>query len=221
MSKANQALEPTQILLVSAGVMHPSWLGRVWLRDFLESLAGYRVKRVGSLEAVRHLTPSQYAALVLYFHHKNVSAGALQALGHYTRSGGGLLALHSATASFKSEERYFEILGGRFERHGPVQPFQVQPAAEQQPAFRGIPAFHVKDELYRHTWDPENEVQFFTQVEGMKEPVVWTRSFGLGRVCYCALGHRAAVMRHPAVQQILRRGLAWASRGGTEMGRAP
>jgi type 1 glutamine amidotransferase len=220
-SKTNQAHQASQILLVSAGVVHPSWLGRVWLREFLESLAGYRVRRVSSLEDIKKRTLSQYAAMVLYFHRKNVSAEALQALGHYTRSGGGLLALHSASASFKAQERYFGILGGRFERHGPVQEFLVQPAAQPEAAFQGMAAFHIKDELYRHTWDPQNEIQFFTQVEGMQEPVVWTRRFGMGRVCYCALGHRAAVLRHPAVQQILRQGLAWACRSDTERGNAP
>ena len=216
MSSAKRTPKRTQILLVSAGVLHPSWLGRLRLRGFLEELGVYRIKRVRSLEAIRHLTLSQFAAMVLYFQHKNLSAGALQALGHYTRSGGGLLALHSASASFKSEERYFEILGGRFERHGPVQNFRVAPAPQQEPVFQDIPAFDIQDELYRHTWDPENQVHFFTEVEGTHEPVVWTRSFGLGRVCYCALGHRPAIMRQPSVQQILRQGLVWVCRSHPE-----
>jgi type 1 glutamine amidotransferase len=215
-STAKRTPKQTKILLVSAGIFHPSWLGRIWLHSFLEELGEYRIKRVRSLEAIRHLTLSQFAAMVLYFQHKNLSAGALQALGHYTRSGGGLLALHSASASFKSEERYFKILGGRFERHGPVQNFWVAPAPQQEPVFQDIHAFNIQDELYRHTWDRENQVHFFTEIEGTHEPVVWTRSFGLGRVCYCALGHRPAIMRHPSVQQILRQGLAWVCRSHPE-----
>lgn len=221
MATTKRISQSAKILLVSSGVFHPSWLGRLWLYSFLDALGEYRIKRAHSLEAIRNQTLSQYAAMVLYFHYKNISADALQALDQYTRSGGGLLALHSASASFKSEERYIEILGGRFERHGPVQNFQVEPAPQQGPVFQNIPAFDIQDELYRHSWESENQVHFSTEIEGMHEPVVWTRSFGLGRVCYCALGHRPAIMRHPCVQQILRQGLAWVCRSHPEAVVAP
>jgi type 1 glutamine amidotransferase len=67
----------------------------------------------------------------------------------------------------------------------------------------------VRDELYRHDYDPDNLIHFHTSVGGEREPVVWTRFWGQGRVCYCALGHTVGSMRHPQVQQILQRGLRW------------
>lgn len=67
----------------------------------------------------------RFAALVLYFHHKTLSPAALTRLEAYARQGGGILALHSATASFKDCLPYFDILGGRFIGHGKVEPFEM------------------------------------------------------------------------------------------------
>jgi hypothetical protein len=128
----------------------------------------------------------------------------------------GLLAVHGAAASFKTEPGYHEIIGGRFIGHGPVAETEVLPSPEHE-LFRGIGPFHLRDELYRHEFDPSNEVHFYTSVEGEQEPVVWTRLHGEGRVCYCSLGHTSQAFRHPAVVEILRRGLLWVS--GSVMGK--
>jgi type 1 glutamine amidotransferase len=42
---------------------------------------------------------------------------------------------------------------------------------------------------------------------------VWTRHHGLGRVCYACPGHRTESLRHPAMREILRRGLSWVCQG--------
>jgi type 1 glutamine amidotransferase len=198
------------VLLVSDGLAHPSLLGRFWLRRGLAAMPGYRFRRVASLEALPGLTPGSFQSIVLYIHHEALSPSALESLESFVRQGGGLLAVHSASASFKQEERYFAILGGSFREHGPIERFQVRPLTPQDEIFHGVPAFSVTDELYRHDYDPDNRVHFYTPVGEEREPVVWTRRYGQGRVCYCALGHTVATMRHPQVQRILQRGVAWA-----------
>jgi hypothetical protein len=110
---------------------NPSLLGRFWLRRTLEAMPGYRFHRVGSLEVLPQLELKSFQAMALYIHHKTISASALESLDDFVRRGGGLLAIHSASASFKQEARYFQILGGRFVGHGPVEAFQLQPAAPQ------------------------------------------------------------------------------------------
>jgi type 1 glutamine amidotransferase len=77
--------------------------------------------------------------------------------------------------------------------------------------FQGIGSFQLRDELYRHEFEPSNEVHFYTSVDGEQEPVVWTRLHGEGRVCYCSLGHVSRTFQHPTVIEILRRGLMWVS----------
>lgn len=177
----------------------------------LSALPGYRFHRTASLENLPDTVAEHYAAIVLYIHRQQISATALERLENFVGQGGGLLAVHSAAASFKREQRFTQLLGGRFVGHGPVQRFTVQPSLEQDPVFGRVREFQVQDELYRHEWDAGNRIHFFTSAAGSQalEPVVWTRQYQMGRVCYCSLGHRAAVLRHPAVSAILNRGLAW------------
>jgi type 1 glutamine amidotransferase len=150
---------------------------------------------------------------VLYVHHHTLSPETLKHLEDSLQAGGGLLALHSASASFKEESGYHRILGGRFVDHGPVETFLVQPARPRDEVFGKIPSFSVRDELYRHEYDEANRVHFYTTVGEAREPVVWTRRQGRGRVCYCALGHTVRVMRQRQVQQIIQRGLGWVCEG--------
>jgi len=200
-----------QVLLVSAGLFHPSLPCRFWLRRALVSLPGYHFTRASSLEALPRLSLDSFRAIVLYVHHDTLSTAALDCLDAYLGRGGGLLALHSASASYKEEIRYHEILGGSFVTHGPVEGFSVQPSSPEDEVFCDIPPFSVRDELYRHEYNPANRIHFHTLVGGEREPVVWTRRRGEGRVCYCALGHTIGAVRHPHTWQILQQGLAWAS----------
>ena len=204
----------TQVLLVSDGLFHPSLPCRFWLRRALTALPGYRFAHASSLEALPRLSLDPFRAIVLYVHHDTLSAAALDCLDAYLERGGGLLALHSASASYKEEPRFYDILGGRFVTHGPVEEFAVQPSSPEDEIFRDIPEFSVRDELYRHEYDPANRIHLHTRVGEEREPVVWTRRRGQGRVCYCALGHTVGAVRHPQVQQVLHRGLAWV--GGEE-----
>lgn len=199
----------TPILLVSDGLVHPSVLGRFWLRRALAALPGYRYQQAASLESLVRQPPDLFRAIVLYVHHNTLSPAALECLDAFLSQGGGLLALHSASASFTEEPRWQDILGGRFDHHGPVEEFVVQPAGSDDEVFGSIPSFSVRDELYRHEYDAANRIHFYTVVGDNREPIVWTRYQGQGRVCYCALGHTVSAMREPSVQQILQRGLSW------------
>ncbi|MGD8751676.1 MAG: ThuA domain-containing protein [Anaerolineales bacterium] len=201
------------VLLVSAGILHPPYFGRLQLHRTLKGMSSYRFERVARLEALTELSLGQFGALVLYFHHQRVSSGALQALDDFTKKGAGVLALHSASASFKGQARYFDLLGGRFVRHGPVGTIHVRPALKEDEIFGQQAPFTVMDELYRHEYAADNRTHFYAEVEGGREPVVWTRTHERGRVCYCSLGHRSATLRNPAMDVILRRGLAWVCEG--------
>ena len=201
-----------QILIVSAGIFHPSLLSRFWLQRALRAMPGFGFRRVPSLERLPAMTLDVFQSLVLYFHHTRLSTQALACLDAFVRRGGGMLAVHSASASFKQQPIYHHIIGGRFTAHGPVTDFRVEPADPSDETLGRQPAFWVRDELYRHAWDPANRVHFATSVGGSWEPVVWTRRHGQGKVAYLALGHTPTALRHPAVRQILQRSLAWVCR---------
>lgn len=152
--------------------------------------------------------------MVLYFHQKNISRRAFKDFENFVSRGGGVLAVHSATASFKKENRYFDILGGRFKKHGPVEEFHIHPDESPDPIFGNIETFSVKDELYLHDYSQKIQVHYFADVDGKSEPLVWTHLYGAGRVCYVSFGHTSSSMQHPAVRQILQRGLQWSITSG-------
>jgi len=196
-----------KVLLVTDGLFHPMFLGRMALHKALKQLKDFSFVHVSSLEkAPSDLSPS--SALVLHYHHKRISNAALGKLDQYVKNGGGILAIHAATASFKETLPYFEILGGRFIGHGPVEEFEVRRVSDE--IFGGIDSFVVKDELYIHELQPGIEVHFTAQLEGKEVPVVWTYRYGKGKVCYAVPGHTTGSMRNKTYQQILQRGLMWA-----------
>jgi type 1 glutamine amidotransferase len=196
-----------KVLLVTDGLFHPPLLARQILRRTLDALEGYSFQHIRSLEKLP-ADLNTFAAIVLYFHHEELSAAALEKLDAFVSTGGGLLGIHTATASFKKVPRYFEILGGRFIGHGPLEKFVVTPVGHKD-VFSGIPAFEVLDELYMHELQPGIEVHFTANQEGEDIPVVWTYSFGEGKVCYATPGHRAETLRNKSFQKLLQQGLAW------------
>jgi type 1 glutamine amidotransferase len=207
----------TNILLVSAGFFHPPWLGRFWLRQTLQALPDVRLRQVSSLEELLASGARDYQAIVLYIHQQKISSAALEVLDHFIDQGGGLLAIHSATASFKGKPEYFAILGGRFTGHGPLCELEVRPVKMNDEIFTNIGPFMLNEEPYEHELDPACVVHFDARhpeakTNNLRLPVVWTRFYGQGRVCYCLPGHRSAAMRHPVVREILQRGLNWACR---------
>jgi type 1 glutamine amidotransferase len=42
-------------------------------------------------------------------------------------------------------------------------------------------------------------------------PVVWTKTFGKGKVFYNSLGHQANIVSMPPVLELMRRGFLWAA----------
>jgi type 1 glutamine amidotransferase len=200
---------PRKILLVSAGLFHPPLFGRLWLDRFISRLENTHLRRGRSLEILRELDTGELQALVLYYHQESISTPALQALDAFVSAGGGVLAIHSATASFQGEPDYFKILGGRFTGHGPIEQFKVEPLHARDSIFGEIPAFSVTDELYLHELTGDICPHFVVRQGDDQIPIVWTRQHGKGQVCYLCPGHRTSSLRHSAVQAILERGLAW------------
>jgi type 1 glutamine amidotransferase len=205
------------VLLVSDGLVHPPVTGRAALRRLLGERVGCSLTHARSLESLRHLRDlERFQAIILYFHHRKLSPEALDLFEEFVRAGGGVLAIHCATASFKQVPRYAGILGGRFIGHGRVQMLSAEPApgpaaGETDDPFRGLAGFAVRDELYLHELQPGARVHFSCRSGGALVPVIWTFRSGTGRVCCAALGHRAATLRNAAYGLVLRKGLAWAA----------
>jgi type 1 glutamine amidotransferase len=203
---------PTNVLIVSDGWFHPPVVGRLLLRKFLSELSEYRFEYVKSMEELPRIDITSYAGFVLYFHQKTISDPALKTFDAFVTNGGGILAIHSVSASFKDSNYFTDILGGKFSGHGPIETFKISPVSPAIEIFRDVPAFHVRDELYMHDLQPDIEVYFASSYQGQSIPIVWTRLHGKGRVCYACPGHQSATFRNRDYQRVLQQGLAWVCR---------
>ncbi len=87
----------------------------------------------------------------------------------------------------------------------------------------GIGDFDISSEQYYLHTDPANHVlattkfptvSWYHSPNGPVEmPVAWTRAWGLGRVYYNSLGHKAEVIATGPAHEMLKRGLLWAAKG--------
>ena len=85
---------------------------------------------------------------------------------------------------------------------------------------RGLEDFTLDTEQYYLHVDPAVEVLATTEMvapdhpwlRGVTMPVVWTRSWGEGRVFYCAIGHGCRELVLAPVRELVLRGIAWAAR---------
>jgi len=200
-----------KVLLVTDGIFHPPLLGRWALHASLRRLEGFSFSHISSLEKLPNDLES-FSALALHYHHKTISDAALKRLDGFVKNGGGILALHAATASFKKTLPYFEILGGRFIGHGKVERFKVEKVKVkpgQDLIFNGMKDFFLYDELYVHELSQNIQVHFTARHDDRNLPVVWTHHYGKGRVCYFTGGHTFVTMETETVHELLQRGLKW------------
>ncbi len=197
------------VLVISAGIVHPNLIARYCFKKILDESKEFSYTFSSRVEDLTLLNKRNFSSVILYFHRKEISENSLEILDNFVSQGGGLFAVHSASASFKEHLKYFKIIGGRFISHGKVRSFNVRPEESAREIFPDVKTFSVVDELYIHDYQDDVTVRYTTDIKGVKEPVVWTKEHGKGKVCYCSLGHQAKVMGIPEVKEIIQGCIKW------------
>ena len=154
------------ISALSCGIIHPPLGARILLRKIMDGIPGLSIDWTSRVEDLRKLTDKGFDGVLLYIHRQDISDTSLKALDYFSARGGGILALHSATASFKTRQAYSDILSGRFSGHGPVNSFTVHPKGRGR--FRDLGAFTVRDELYHHDISGDIDI-LYTAKDGSGE----------------------------------------------------
>jgi type 1 glutamine amidotransferase len=149
------------------------------------------------------------------------------ALLNFVRSGRGFLGVHSATDTFYTWPEYLDLIGGYFNGHPWHQAVTVEVVDSRDPlvAFLGT-SMQLEDEIYQISdfdyrgshvllrLDPSSvdlgKPGVHRRFYGW--PLAWTRSYGMGRVFYTALGHEASVWRDARYQRILTNAILWSMR---------
>lgn len=141
--------------------------------------------------------------------------------------GKGFACLHPSTASFFNCPEHLEMIGGEFIMHDRFKTLTVNVGRETprerqlrqkglakpkepHPIIEGMENFEVADELFYIQGD-QTQWNILARAEG--HPVVFTKSWGKGRVFNIALGHDDRPLGNPNVQKLHVRGIRWAAGG--------
>jgi len=139
--------------------------------------------------------------------------------------GVGMAGCHGGMCdAFRESTEWQFMTGGQWVAHpgddGTRHIIRIGPTKHQ--ITEGLGDFEVSTEMYYMHVDPAVKVLATCRLpvaDGphvgngpVDMPVAWTKVYGRGRVFYCSLGHRAAVLEIPPVKTMMRRGFAWAAR---------
>lgn len=154
-----------------------------------------------------------------------------KAFADAVKGGKGLVVYHHASSAFVGNDDYakeFEkVIAGGWRKqgnHGKRHEFGLT-VRKEHPITKGLPAEmgHSNDELYQNSVMPADAETLVTAFSDKKidpkntdkhEPVVWTASYGKGRVVENVLGHDVDAMKNsPAFQVLIVRCVEWAATG--------
>ncbi len=144
------------------------------------------------------------------------SSATRSALIDYVRGGGGLLAVHTTVICFDDWPEWGDVLGGAWQwgvsSHPPVGAVDAHVVADH-PVVARLPAtFELRDEVYGDLAMRDGvEVLAVARRDDSDadQPVVWTHTFGAGRVVVDTFGHDCDSIRHRDHTRLLMQGLNW------------
>jgi uncharacterized protein len=210
---------------VNVLVVRGGWAGHSPVETtslFLDLFAGHQVRVSDTLETYADRAALAAADLIVQcWTEGRLTAEQEHNLVTRVAEGAGFAGWHGGVvATFYEASRYQYMVGGRFLCHpGDFVDYRVSVTGDH-PVTAGVQDFEVHTEQYFCHVDPGLDVLATTTFEGLHGapetagvtmPVVWTRTFGAGRVFVNTLGHSPADLLVPGTSTITRRGLRWAA----------
>jgi type 1 glutamine amidotransferase len=147
---------------------------------------------------------------------------ARENLRQFVEGGKGVALVHFACGAWFGEWPEFSEIAGRawagpgpgVHQHDPFGTFRVELAKPDHPIVRGMTDFDTQDELYTClVGDHPIEIlaRAKSKVDAKYYPMAIISNYGKGRTFHCVLGHDAKALGNPPVQELYRRGCAWAA----------
>jgi hypothetical protein len=231
-----------QVIIVTGQDKHPWRETTPYLREVLNQTGKFEVRVTEEFHGATVETLAPYDVAILNYSDEKLdvptwSSATRSALLNFVRSGKGLVIYHHSAASFQDWEE-FEKLSGCVWRttqshHSPVHDYRVDIRDAEHPITRGMLLFMARsDELYAglkcrpaaeyHVlasgWD-DHALYLAKQRDPLPtgpsqdEPLLWTLSYGAGRVFATMLGNDMRATRTPGFIATFTRGTEWAATG--------
>ncbi len=134
-----------------------------------------------------------------------------------TRKGKPTVLIHCAMHTFSSmkTDEYREFIGVTTRRHGPQQPLEVKNLEPKNPIMKTFPEVWKtgNEELYaiEKVWPGTTSLAQAYALDNKRDhTVIWSHTYGKGRVFGTTLTHNNAHMQDPVYLDMLTRGLLWA-----------
>ncbi|MGB2824707.1 MAG: ThuA domain-containing protein [Phycisphaerae bacterium] len=205
--------EKKNVLLLIGGTWHPFEACAKVAADILKSSGRYKLTVTDDREVLAGPL-GKYDAVMIYTCGGKLTPQQETGLVEYVRRGGGLVAVHSATAISPDCRDYLALIGSQFDTHPREHKFeQVRIVGGSHQATTRLADFSLTEELYvLKNVAPDVRVLAETTYQCKPMPVMYARSEGKGRVFYTALGHGVRQWKVSHFQRSLLHGLDWACR---------
>jgi type 1 glutamine amidotransferase len=198
--------------------------GRHFLKNktssyFKELLNDYDIAIYDDLEIFNNRDFFEYDTTIFFTQFGKFTEDQEKNLLDFIASGKGFVGLHGASASFKMHPKYYEMIGGRFLRHKKKTNIAIKILDKSHPITAKLDDFSFFDEPYRHDFSMKGDMKVLAEADyhDVKdpdpEPIIWVKTYGKGRVAFCALGHQAKSLKNPIYRKIIRRSLEWVLEG--------
>ncbi len=163
----------------------------------------------------------EYAAMVLHYmnwEQPDPGQEARANLRKFVASGKGLVLVHFACGAFQGWDEFPKIAGRAWDPklrgHDPHGKFTVEIKDQEHPITRGLKDFDTVDELYT-CLAGQTPIRVIatakSKVDQKDYPMAFVLDYGKGRVFHSVLGHDVHALTPKNVQELYRRGTAWAA----------
>lgn len=187
---------------------------------------GFEVEVSNSLDAFADRAKVLSSSLIVpHWTMGRITGEQLKPVLEAVAGGVGIAGCHGGMCdAFRDNTDWQFMTGGQWVAHpgNDGVKYAVRVTDPAHPIMAGIGDFEVASEQYYLHVDPAVKVLATTRfpvADGphvsngpVEMPVVWTKTYGKGRVFYDALGHTAKVIQSEPNLTIMRRGFLWAAR---------
>lgn len=155
-----------------------------------------------------------------------ITDGQRDAFQEFIQAGKGFVGIHSACGSERNWPWFWAMLGGKFLRHPPFQPFDIKVIDRNHPSTRFLPdTWKWEDECYfinnlnpdihvllavdLTTIEDTNRYEYPGSTFGDLFPLAWYHKYDGGREWYTALGHNPEHYSDTLFRRHLMGGIMW------------